>query len=86
MVTTKTKSRMIAELKSEFLKKQGSEKARWVSNKLAKSNKENVTEQYRRLKGNITPTKKTLIPLKSVKRKTVVIGARNGRMFSQPVY
>jgi predicted transcriptional regulator len=81
----KTKARMIAELKSEFLRKQGSEKARWVSNKLRKSSKDDVEEQYRRLKGNITQTKKTLSPIKSVRRKTVIIGARNGRMFSQPI-
>ena len=81
----KTKTRMIAELKAEFLRKQGSEKARWVTNKLRKSSKDNVEEQYRRLKGNVTPTKKTLSPIKSVKRKSVIIGARNGRMFSQPI-
>jgi predicted transcriptional regulator len=81
----KTKARMIAELKSEFLRKQGSEKARWVANKLRQSSKDNVEEQYRRLKGNVTQTKKTLSPIKSVKRKSVIIGARNGRMFSQPI-
>lgn len=52
--TGKTKYSMILELKKEFLKKQGSVKAKWVSNKLNKMKKTDVAEQYRRLKGNIS--------------------------------
>ena len=37
MATRKTKTRLISELKSEFNKKQGSDKARWISNKLKRS-------------------------------------------------
>jgi len=84
MSVTKTKSKMISELKAEFLKKQGSDKAKWVSNKLRTMNKAQVEQQYKRLKGKVSSTKKELGSGLKL-RKSVIIGARKGRMFIQPV-
>ena len=49
----KTKVSMIRELTREFRIKQGSAKARWVNNQLNRMSKNNVAEQYKRLKGKI---------------------------------
>lgn len=57
----KTKVCMVSELRKEFLKKQGSAKAKWVSNKLNKMSKEDVAEQYKRLKGNVSSSKNSSI-------------------------
>jgi hypothetical protein len=57
----KTKACMVSELRREFLKKQGSAKARWVSNQLNKMSKEEVAEQYKRLKGKVSSSKNSSI-------------------------
>lgn len=50
-----TKKEMIKELVKEFTKKQGTKKSRWVYNTLNKLKKEDVKQQYIRLKGKIKP-------------------------------
>jgi len=57
----KTKVCMVSELRREFLKKQGSAKSKWVSNRLNKMSKEDVAEQYKRLKGKVSSSKNSSI-------------------------